>query len=516
MLAGVLSLALLSACTTMQLAGDPLKTQPDANSGTVVLSLTLNTSQVGQMQDIELSRDEDQTPGLSTRYQLFNAVPGISRDTALFVGILPAGTYRFSQIGSRDKYLAVNDRQRELVGGFRVEAGKTVDLGRLVLTAANFKVVFGRSKLVPDNRRLVEAVAPAYRPLYLAPLSRGWLADNPADMVESYARGRPQGAGGFSELADHRVIGGSRLGSVIERDPDGRWRLLANTGGLDAVLSTAPYQDAAHMALAVGELGTFFKVRKDGGLDAVDRGNLPVGNYFFIDGAPDGKRWFVGVQLKGKGALYESERLDGGDWKLVSEDTTEFSFWSGLRGVWIWRYAGGVGYASTASRQVACFDYATGRWRRNGTPEGRGLLYLAGGPTPAIGVLTQAGGGLAGVFAKTHYTKDCGANWTETQSPYTVKVSAPLILPSGRILESGGVFGDAGIYRSEDGKAWTKISADFRLFGENVSVLPTVGLISVSNGAFGVEDVRHSDDDGANWQVEATSYDFRLAEKQKR
>lgn len=109
-----------------------------------------------------------------------------------------------------------------------------------------------------------------------------------------------------------------------------------------------------------------------------------------------------------------------------------------------------------------------------------------------MGLLTSPGGGFAGVFAKTHFTRDCGKTWTQTNSPYNVKVMPPLILPSGAILETGGVFGDKGTYGSNDGgKTWTKYSSEVS-FSEVVWSLPRSGLIGVSRGQFGIENIQHS------------------------
>ncbi|MBW7566367.1 hypothetical protein KIF53_09065 [Chromobacterium subtsugae] len=501
LLASLLTLTLLSACTSTQLAGDPLNEKPDSQSGTVILSLTINTGEVPPIELIELTRNEDPTSGFNKKYQLKNIVPGLSKDTALYIGTLPAGTYKLDYLRAQLKFLSVSPGQRELVGDFRVEPGKTSDLGRLILTAINYKVAFGRSLHEKDNRKLVALAAPSYQSLYQQASSTGWLKTEPTDRIEAYALSRPQGAGGFSELADHRIIGGSRFGSILVRQDSGHWKLIGRTGELNSILFTTPYPIQPYMAVAVGEFGSFFKVRMDGKTLPIDRGNLPLGNYFFIDSSPDQKHWFVGVQLPGKVSLYESNQLENGNWKIARENP------AGI--LWLWHYPGGIGYASSSVRVIACYDYAQKQWCQNDTPEKRYIIAVAGGPTKSVGVLTQVGLGIAGVFAKTHYSSDCGANWKETHSPYTVKASAPIILPSGQILESGGVFGDTGIYRSDDGSNWSKIYSDQLILRDHIWVMPTAGLISVSNSINGVEDIQYSNDGGATWSTEVTSYDSR-------
>lgn len=510
-----------SACTTVHYAKDPLSAPAGTDDGTVLLSLTVNTGEAQQFDRIVLSRDEDppaSKSGVDRQYQLSNAVPGVSRDTALFTGVLPAGTYRFRVLHSGLKFLPLNDAQKELLGGFRVEPGQLVDLGRLVLSSINFGVMVGRSNLLTDNRSLIDIVAPQYGVLFDSPAVTGWLdTDNRSAMVEDYARAFPQGAGGFSKLADGTVVGGTRMGTILQRDTGGKWQVLARTGALDAVLYTAPYETGDYLAVAAGELNTLVKIKRDGSVEPVARGNLPSGNYLFIHRSADLSRWAIGVQEKDQASLFVSDALDNGDWQRVYQDVTSPSVWSGLRGVWFWPHGNGVGYASTASDRVACLDFETGEWVDNGSPEGRGLLAVAAGPQPVVGVLTQAGGGFAGAFAKTHYSHDCGASWVETDSPYTVKAAAPLVLPSGHILEGGGVFSDKGVYRSTDGaKSWEKITDKGLAFDSNLWVVPGLGLISVLRGLQGVETIETSTDEGATWTLEVSSIFWKLLEQKRK
>jgi len=508
----------LAGCATIQDARDPLSSQPEENEGSVVLSLTVNTGEVTQFDRIFLRRLQDppkSQSGIDRSYQLRNALPGLSRDTSLFIGLLPEGDYEFVSLHDDQtlKFLRINEKQAELLGSFGVHAGQVTDLGRMVLTAINFGVVVGRSNALTSNRSLVADFAPDYLRLFASMPSAGWTQPRrEQDVAEAFAMIHPQGAGGFSELASGEVIGGTRMGTVTARGRDGKWRVLARLDSLNAILATVPYEAGDNLAVVAGELGTLARVDRQGYPHPVALGDLPRGNLFFVDHSPNGGEWIVGVQSPREAALYRATQLDNGHWEKLRGDTVEFSFWNGARNVWAWSRPGGIGFASTQSRQLACYDYANRQWREHGSPDERLITALAASPGDVVGVLSSPGGGFGGVFAKTHYSRDCGGQWVETDSPYKVKVMPPLVLPAGEILETGGVFGDKGAYASADGRTWSKLSDEVS-FSEAVSVLPTAGLLGVSRGNLGIENIQHSADGGRSWKTELTSIDYRLLKK---
>ncbi|MCC2656471.1 MAG: hypothetical protein K0Q76_1579 [Panacagrimonas sp.] len=513
---------LLHGCATVQSARDPIKSSSSKSAGadgTVFASVTVNTGEIAAFDAIYLERIQDtKNPLYSKSYLLRNISGGQSRDTALFVGDLPAGDYRLLQLDApNNKYLAINDAQAKVIGSFRVESGKVSDLGRLVLTAINIKVILGRSPSVLDNRELVAQLAPGYvGAIQGKPAAQGWNTPRQeSDIAEEYAKVYPIGTGGLSELPSGEVLAGSRMGVVLARNTEGRWRVLSRTGRLDAVLYTTGYAVGDNVAVVVGDVGTLMRIDKSGKAHDIPPGNLPFGANFFVDHSPDHSTWFVGVQTSTTATLYQSLKLESGTWTAVRSDTIEASAWSGGRGVWMWRGAGGVGFASTESGKVDCYDYATKAWRSTGVPDGRRLIALAGGPGPAVGVLTGVSGGFAGVFAKTHYAPQCGGAWVETDSPYKVKMSPPIVVPSGSIIEGGGAFGDKGLYRSTDrGKTWIKVTSDVTVFNDRLWVLPRTGLFAISTGAFGIESVEHSGDDGQTWKLELTSINRQILDRQ--
>lgn len=509
----------LAGCVSSTFVRDPLRVAAKPGEGSVVVSLTTNTGEVNQMDVIELEEMSQLDKNGLGRFYVMNRVGGrLSRDTSLFAARLPAGRYRFRILRDMQPqnlqgsvYLPLNLRQIEGIGEFTVEAGAHADLGRLVITAVNTKVAVGRSQEVVANRALIERHAPAYLELSNAPAKGGWVRVAPPDNgdIERFAMARPQGATGFSELSTGEVIGGSRMGSVLLRGTDGQWRKFARTGTLDAVAWTLPYEIDGHVAVIAGDLGTLALVGRDGSVHQVDTGDLPHGNLFFVDRSADGAQWIVGVSDDRQGALYASSKLDGGSWTRMRGDSIDFSVWSGQRSVWAWRRPGGIGFASSQTPRIACYDYAARQWSERDTPGRRKLFALSPGAGDALGVLTTPGGGLVGLFASSFYSLNCGVAWAETRSPYKVKVMPPLALASGRLLEGGGVFRDTGLYASQVGSdVWTKLGVQVN-FNENVWVLPKAGLLAVTRGADGFEVIQHSSDEGGSWTVEMSSFDLR-------
>ena len=511
-------LLMLGGCNTVHYAKDPLKGRSTAQDGTVLVSITVNTGEVAAFSTIVLTRDQDSKSPMSKTYTLTNIGGTMSRDTALFLGDLPAGDYRLIRLlAPNNKYIELSFGQGEIIGAFKVESGKLTDLGRMVLTAINIKVILGRSPTVLDNRQLVTDLAPTYTSILNRPAaSQTWaFPRKEQDIAEDYAKVYPIGTAGLTELASGEVVGGSRMGTVLARNTEGRWRVLARTGRLDAVMATSSYAKGDNLIVVGGDLGTLMRIDKTGKAYPIARGNLPFGAYIFVDHAADYSAWVVGVQTDKTASLYVSPTLENGAWTLMKTDTILPSAWSGGRGVWMWAAPGLVGFASTEKGQVECYDYKGKRWQGAQAPDGRRLIGLAGGPGQGVGVLTGGAGGLAGVFAKTHYTLKCGGPWTETHSPYKVKMSPPVLLPSGSIIEGGGAFGDKGLYRSADrGQTWNKVTSDVTIFNDRLWVMPKAGMFAVSSGTLGIESVERSADDGQTWKLELTSINRQLLDKQ--
>ncbi len=485
----------------------PLEKPLKPDEGILVASVSLNTGEVNQFKSMSIElQSVDKKDSPPTTYVLPNVVPGLSRDTSLFIGNVPAGRYRLTKLSAGYRYLLLKGENGGLTGYIEVQQGKISDLGRIIVSAYNTQVITGRSKLITENKEMIKKYSPGFIKAMNYQHINGWVNREPKknDVVEKYALSHPVGMGGFSELKSGHIFAGSRMGTILLRNPNGSWRLAAQTGNLNAIFTTTNYEINNNVVIGGGELGTLVRVNRKGELAHIDKGNLPLGHILFIDHDREYKNWYIGLKEKHKVSLYHSPKLEAGNWHKVLSDTIENDAWSGPRGVWIWKRDNGIGVASTEKKSLNCLDYSNGKWTKNTVPDERRLIGLSPGANDAIGILTGLSGGFAGVFAKTHFTRDCGENWIETDSPYSVKVSPPTVLPSGMIIEAGGVFGDKGLYGSnEDGKkeTWVKLS-NLNLINEKYLITKKNGLFILPNGGWGIETLKRSEDEGKTWTID--------------
>ena len=112
---------------------------------------------------------------------------------------------------------------------------KSTDLGRLVVSRANFSVDFGRSALVTSNADLIQRFTPDYAKMFGADAVSGWTAPrSPKDKVEEFARAHPAGAECVTELPDGRVVAASRMGAILVRSRPGPAPVPAGAGASGA------------------------------------------------------------------------------------------------------------------------------------------------------------------------------------------------------------------------------------------------------------------------------------------
>lgn len=512
---GVFALAVaLAGCAPMH-APSPATQAPTATEGVVVVSLTSNTLQAPKFTMIEVRAVK---PGTSvdrdgTRYNLVVSNAQLGNATTLFAGTLPEGEYRFDRLTALGNYLLLSEGQRERVGTFRVVAGETADLGRLLVAPVNNLAAVGRSELVTSNAELVKRFAPDITRFYSARVNTGWTAArNAGDVVERYARSRPLGATSLVELPGGEVAAAARVGTVAIRNASGNWR-VAGSNGLEALLAVAPYDTPRWRLVAAGELNTVLRMDREGRLHPVDVGNLPVGTIAFIDGN-DRVGWFILHRAYEATTLYHTESLDTPAWKDLAREREGASALHGAERTWAWRTTGGFAYAHSNGR-IRFYDYATKQWTDRAAPKGHRLVAVQPSAEDVVGIVTSPGGGFGGVFSSTYYTRDRGQTWLEVNSPNKVKVAPPRITSTGTMLEAGGVFQGAGLQGSRDGgKTWIQI-VEKAMLGDALWVMPTQGLFLVTEGAQGVLKIENSRDDGVTWRVEASTFDREAYERRR-
>jgi hypothetical protein len=519
--AGLIGLALfatlwLGGCATVVTAQDPLKKAPTADQSVVVIGITGNTSQVGATDSITLKRNNPADPKADETHILRQIVPGVSRDTSLFVGTLPTGEYEFVSFdfSATRQFLRFSDTMRARVGNFAVTGGKPVDLGRLVTTPLNTGLLIGRSERVTSNLELLRRFAPDYLRFFDKPgeLALGWQKPrSPNDRVEEYALSSPVGADNPFELADGSVVMGARLGTALLRLPDGKWSGISSDG-IEALLCVRPGDTPETHLVAVGEFGTLLRAERGSKrFVKVAPGNLPPGNLLFVAG--DSQRGWVVVLQSGRDIQFlRSATLEAGQWTALRKISLESSFWSGGEQFWVWSHPKGFAYA-TGDSGLNFHDLSTGQWTQRSVPKGNRIIGIAADQGEHIGILTSPGGGFAGAFASQYFSRDGGANWADLKTEFKIKVAPPRRAGSGELLTMGGVFSSPELHASaDDGTTWQKRS-EFRL-DQDLSILPGGLMLAASRGGLGIFSVRVSQDQGKTWRTEYSNFDRQAYEAQ--
>lgn len=487
----VLTMALgttfISACATINVALLPSQGVLQADQGIALLSITSNT-QLGQFDSVNLTRTTES--GARETKILPNVATGLGRDTALFVGIVPAGEYWLELLSVGKQFISVSEGSRKMMGAVHVTAGTVADLGRVIVTPFNERVLIGRSALVTSNIELIRRFSPENATSLKGEIHSGWASPRQEqDRIEEYAFSRPMGADTPIELPSGEVAAASRLGTVLIRNAEGHWR-AARTGKLESLLAVSPVasgkvDNEEALLVAVGEFNTIARLDSTGRMSVLDPGNLPLGNLLMIDGS-ETSGWYVAHQSRTKVAILRSNTLNNGNWLPIRTEDISPRFW-------MWRTPYGFSYA-VSEGGIHAFDYSTQSWTERRAPNGEGLFAVAPSAGDELGILTSGG------LRTMYLSRDGGASWTEIKSPSINRFFAPLPLADNTLLVLvGAAFAKAKLHASTDkGITWQLRSDQFKL-QENIVVLPTRGLLAVGAG---LTQIRHSSDGGATWRTE--------------
>jgi len=514
-----ISMLVIAGCVDINDASVPSKAIAGKGDGFIVVAITGNTGQVGQIESVQLLRVNRRPEQRDTIQVMRNVASGLARDTALFVGIVPEGDYSLYQLNFGARYLLIAEGARKLMGDIHVKAGAVADLGRVVMTPLNTSVLTGRSVIETTNSELVRRFSPENASIYEHEVSGGWIyPHSPRDLVEDYAMQRPVGADTPAELASGEIIAASRLGTLLIRNVRGRWRAV-RTGNLNSLLAVQPVRDgdvdgSPALAVAVGEFNTIAVLDRNEKLAIKQSGNLPLGNVIYVAGNSK-VGWFVAHKSADRVGIYRSTSLDNGNWSLLKEEKVGFSFWNGVNSFWTWSSSHGFAYA-TSEGVIRNYDYPTGVWVESHSPNNSRISAIAVSDA-GIGILTSPGGGFGGVFAGMYVSNDIGKSWIEIKSPYKVKLYAPRVLSDGSLLVAGGgPFAKSELQRSSDkGKTW-QVCSDKVDINDNIVPLPTQGTLAIDSGAqFGLAHIMHSADSGSTWATEYSNFDLQAFEFEK-
>ncbi|QGZ38345.1 hypothetical protein IP92_01344 [Pseudoduganella flava] len=508
--------AMLAGCVTKTIATDPTKGPVAPGQSPVVVSITSNTGQIRGFDTIRLTRFSEPGNPIAAltidKFELRRVAPGMARDTALFVGSLPAGNYMFSELVDvrSNQKLNVTGHRASSLGKITVTADAPVDLGRLIVTPLNSKVLYGRSALVQSNADLLKRFSPDYARLFAVPVRGGWSGARPADdHVEEYALARPVGADCMTEMDDGRVVAASRLGAVLVRDKHAQWSTLRGPG-IESLLCVLPVTLPDADLLAVGEFGALLKhVPGTTALTPVDTGNLPPGNLLRIAGNA-GAGWYVAHQDRDQITFFHATRLEGGDWKPIGRESVKAAFWGGERQMFIWTTRTGFAY-SLYKGPMQRYDFASGTWSKHPLPDGRRLVDLQVSPNGLLSVETIKG--RMNMFGNAYVSNDDGRTWTEAGSNLKVIRSPVLQLPDGTMLMYASVdtFGKVELQASRDGgKTWTPRPP--HEYARMMAALKSGTVLLYDQGDSGVLTIRSSQDGGATWTQEYTTFDSNILE----
>lgn len=508
---------LLGGCAINTKVADPLKMTAQSEGSPVAVSITANTHEISGFDTIKLRRvvageKRGDIKLVAENLVMTKVAPGMARDTSLFIGALPPGEYEFVELIDirSNKLLHVYSRT---VGSFKVETGKSTDLGRLVVSRANFSVDFGRSALVTSNVDLIQRFAPDYAKMFGADAVSGWTAPRSAkDNVEEFARAHPAGAECVTEMPDGRIVAASRMGAILVRSKQGQWSTVNSR--LPETLSCVVAVDLPDAELlAVGEFGTLLRKPRDSdSLVPVDTGNLPPGNLLRIGGnAKDG--WYIMHRKGDQMGVFHSRRLEAGDWQSVRLFKVPRSYYYGSGFFWQWQDARAMGYAMLDGR-IAEVDYSTGKWSERTAPRKAKLASFRHWPDGTESILIQAG--LMGRFPDAYISRDRGQNWTQIVSPFKVLMSPAVPIGGGRLLMEAGMYNKKELHVSGDeGKTWTPY-ADYALYGDPLMFSSGLAL-NVIEDRNGFVSIHSSTDTAKTWKVEHSTLDLTaLVEQMKK
>lgn len=479
-------MALASACISAPAVAATSELVP------VVASLTTNSPNLRALQNMKVILASQQGKSLTrkppTPHVLARVKTSISHETSLLIGHLPPGEYVLDEFvtGLAQGHLVPEDNR---LGTFTVEAGKPVDLGRILLVRLNGKSTVGRAKSGRTNQALLRRWLPAQATLLTGTVSGGWNdAGAKPQALEDEVRAKPAGADCPSELPDGRVGVASRLGAVLMRSNAGQWNPIYGPG-LENLLCVTPVNLPNAELLVVGEVGTL--LRKPPGSDAllpIDTGNLPVGNLIQIAGNAD-YGWVVANHENGSVTFYHSKTLEAGSWTPIR---TQAKVGANLNSnaFWMWRTKNGLAYTLRAG-PIRHLDFGTGQWSERAVPTD--VSKVVASPTGEISILARSG--------DVHLSRDEGATWQPIKARKTAADWPVLLTHSGHMLMPTLSHWPTGLNLSKDGGAtWTVI----RPFVKQRTVLPLKSGVLLDFGARNAAKtwIGSSKDNGVNWSTD--------------
>ena len=481
----------------------------------VVLSISTNTAVITGFNDIRIHRNlpPNHNEGMFAKenFTVLRATRGMARDTALFVASLPPGEYNFSLFSSaQGKTLSVGENN--LLGKFVVTAGMPVDLGRLLLTPFNQKVLIGRAAHSTSNAELLRIALPEKAAQFSGTTSQGWIEPmtEDAQSLERHALASTVGADCATESADGTVYAASRLGTVLIRSPKGVWRSVHGQR-LESLLCVLPVNLPDTELVAVGEFGTM--MRKPRGQDvlvSINPGNLPLGDLDGIEGS-EAAGWFVRHRRGNNVTLFRSPTLEAGNWTPVFKNDADVNASHRRESMFLWHTPSGMGYAG-AQGPVKSFDQATGQWSDMTLPANfKRVMNVVAATNGDLSL--QAASDSFIMIETAFVSRDNGRNWNKVPTRVVNLAPQMKIFHDGTLMmrnANGGMLETS----KDDGASWT--IAGTLPNGGTILPLRSGALLNMVTSPYGWFTIDVSQNHGGTWSQEYSTFNSRFYQAQQK
>lgn len=246
-------------------------------------------------------------------------LPG-SSDVLFFNGSLPPGQYRLSQFTRKaGNALYYVNLQNNTQFQFEVKAGTISDLGRLIETKfSDNQILYVCAVDEPSSYKYVDTVYPELSQQLEKTHPNtipGWnLVSNEKEKFRYLVtRMTARDFNSPTLMSDGSVLGGTRLGGVLVRTPDQKWKRL-DTHTNHTVQSVAEIPGAGYF---VGtEMLNLFLMDASGSIKPVKSDGLPYGKIIF-------SRYFeknglvLAILTKAGLGVYSTASVSAPNWKLV-------------------------------------------------------------------------------------------------------------------------------------------------------------------------------------------------------
>ena len=500
---------------------DPVEKPVADGSGIVIVSVSSNFQKAPFYNEgwIKPLTEDGKLDANKPGYVLRRSHGRFSRDTVMMVGAVPAGKYVFSGLVEQrfnEGATAVSLTESiKRLGTFEVFPGKVSDLGRLVVTPDGDNAMAGRSARQTSNVPLIRRAIPQYMQFINAGVVEGWTTPHQVDdQVEDNAIQHPAGFGYPVALADGRVAVPSRVGTVLVRDQAGHWTSMHHQGN-ESIMRLLPVNLPDSSLIGVGEYNTLIRLPLGGEeFVAVDTGDLPPGNLLYINGNSK-VGWYVASQDGDNVSILHSDRLGAGHWTIERQEKVEFSSeystMQGLANFWVWGDASGFCYA-LGSGALNCISFATLAWDKRSSIGDGGIYDLRVNADGSIGVTSTSALKL-NLTTDLGLSKDNGLTWKTINSPFSRKVTAPVVEKNGTMyLHMGGwntILLDAS---TDGGETWTTVN-EYGNVQRQFYPSPAGGLFAVERDKLPPFYILYSGDGGHTWALEYTSFNAKKLEK---